>query len=132
VPASYPPAGHLARDEVAFPEVSELRSFRINGPGSGRLRALLAFVAMLATITMAYGRSSDFSKDARPQPARKLPSNVSMELDAPALCEKLSPSAIVRFIWQTVPVDKDGTADLAAASVPAKFLARVAALPSYH
>jgi hypothetical protein len=61
-----------------------------------RRKAIFALFATLGAVgIVAFGRSPDSSKIRTPNPHETFYQYVAFELDAPSLCEKLSPSAFI-------------------------------------
>ena len=73
-----------------------MRKFNLRFPRSIGSRILLLFaIVVVALAALAYSPAPDFAKMHRPNPHETFYQYVAFEFDAPALCDKLSPGALI-------------------------------------
>jgi hypothetical protein len=73
-----------------------MRKLSVRFPRSIGSRILLLFaIVVVALAALAYSPAPDFAKMHRPNPHETFYQYVAFEFDAPALCDKLSPSALI-------------------------------------
>ncbi len=73
-----------------------MRKFNLRFPRSIGSRILLLFAIVVVSLAaLAYSPAPDFAKMHRPNPHETFYQYVAFEFDAPALCDKLSPGALI-------------------------------------